>query len=84
MKYYITDIEFHDASDPQDREVIVTLNNETKIHITSCYESWEQYGGTRDELSTTVDVADEVNGWLHGFEDEPPAGVYEYIYDAEN
>lgn len=53
-----------------EREVLVTLNNGTEIHIVPCHESWEQFGGTIDELYTTVDVAEAYNNWLHGG-DEP-------------
>jgi hypothetical protein len=77
--YKITDIEFNDNGNVDDREVVVTLDNGTEIHIVSCYESWRQWGGTTDELWTTTDVADCVNEWLHGMVDEPPAEVYDYI-----
>ena len=40
--YKIKHIEFHDNDDPEKREVVVTLDNETEIHIESCYESWQQ------------------------------------------
>lgn len=76
--YKPVDIEFH-GKKVKDREAVVTLNNGTEIHICACYESWEQYGGNRDELGATVDIADCINGWLHGIEDEPPAEVYDYI-----
>lgn len=48
------------------RMVKVTLRNKTVIHIVSCHESWEQYGGTTEELWQTVDIADACNDWLHG------------------
>lgn len=78
-KYKITDVEFHDNGNIDDREVVVTLENDTEIHIAACYESWEQWGGTKDELCCTVDIADCVNDWLHGLENEPPAEVYDYV-----
>lgn len=53
-----------------DREVHVEMSNGELVKITSCYESWEQYNSYRDILSLTVDVAERVNGWLHG-EEEP-------------
>ena len=76
--YKPVDIDFH-GEKVEDREAIVTLDNGTEIHICACYESWEQYGGCKDELGATVDIADCINGWLHGLEDEPPAEVYDYI-----
>lgn len=81
--YKIKCVEFHDNDDPEKREVVVTLDNETEIHIESCCESWQQWGGTTDELWTTVKVAERVNDWLHGLEDEPPAEVYDYIHEEE-
>ena len=78
-EYKITDVEFHDNGNIDDREVVVTLENDTEIHIAACYESWEQWGGTKDELGCTVDIADCVNDWLHGLESEPPAEVYDYV-----
>lgn len=80
--YKIKCVEFHDNDDTEKREVVVTLDNGTEIHIESCYESWQQWGGTRDELSTTAVIAECVNDWLHGI-GEPPAEVYDYVYEEE-
>ena len=35
-----------------------------------CCESWEQFGGTTEELRVTVPVADRYNAWLHGADEE--------------
>lgn len=51
---------------PRNRKVKVTLSNKTKITIVACQESWEQFGGTRDELWLTVPIAEKYNAWLHG------------------
>ena len=75
--YKITDIDIVNSKKGE-REVVCTLDNGTEVHITHCYESWEQWGGNRDELSCTVDVADCINDWLHGIGDFPPE-VYDYI-----
>ena len=48
------------------RKVKVTLANKTVIYIVPCYESWEQYGGTVEELKLTVPIAEKYNRWLHG------------------
>lgn len=77
-EYKIKDIEFKNNGKIKDREVVVTLDNDTEIHIASCYESWQQWGGTRDELCCTVDVAECANDWLHGM-GEIPCEVYEFI-----
>ena len=82
-KYKIINVEFHDNDNIENREVVVTLDNDTEVHIVRCYESWEQFGGTTDELCCTVDVADCVNDWLHG-DDELPTEVYDYIYKEED
>lgn len=58
-----------------DREILVILDNGTSIHITSCWESWEQWGGTNAELSITAPVADYYNDWLHGGEEPMPYGT---------
>ena len=79
----IVDIEFKDNGKVSDREVVVTLDNDTEVHIAACYESWEQWGGTTEELGCTVDIADCVNEWLHGLEDEPPAEAYDYVWEEE-
>lgn len=68
MEYRVTSIE--KTENEGYREVLVTLNNGTEIHIAACHESWEQWGGTTEELYTTVDVAELYNEWLHGG-DEP-------------
>ena len=59
-------IELLNVDKVEDREVKVTLSNGTEIHIVACYESWQQYGGTRDELYVTANIAEQYNGWLHG------------------
>lgn len=82
MEYYISEIEFINEDNVEEREVHVTLNNGTIVHICACHEAWEQYNGTTPELATTVDVAECVNGWLHG-DDEIPTEVYDYINDPE-
>lgn len=66
----IKKIEFVGESRPKHRKIKVTLTNGTKITIEPCHESWEQFGGTTDELRLTVPVADKYNPWLHGGERE--------------
>jgi hypothetical protein len=81
--YKIIKVDFQNESDVENREVVVTLDNGTEVHIVRCYESWEQFGGTTDELYCTVDIADCVNDWLHG-DDELPTEVYDYVSDEED
>lgn len=48
------------------RQLKITLTNGTVIRATACHESWEQYGGNRDELSITQHIVEQNNAWLHG------------------
>ena len=66
----IKKIELIGQNRPKNRKVKVTLTNGTKITIVPCHESWEQFGGTTEELRVTVPVADRYNAWLHGAEEE--------------
>jgi hypothetical protein len=87
MEYKITKIQFiHELTknDIETREVIVTLDNDSQVHITACYESWEQWGATTDEKWCTVPLADRVNEWLHGETDEIPTDVYDYIENEDD
>lgn len=61
-------IDLLNADDIENRQVKVTLSNGTEITIVRCWESWEQYGGTTDELRITINIADKYNNWLHGLE----------------
>lgn len=51
---------------PARRKIKVMLTNGTRIYIERLYESWQQYGGTIDELRVTVPMAERFNKWLHG------------------
>lgn len=62
----VSKIELRGVSRKEKRSIKVTLTNGTRITIAPCHESWEQYGGTRDELYITVPVAERFNAWLHG------------------
>ena len=42
-------------------EINFTLSNGTRITAQSCYESWQQWGGTTEELGLTVDRLEELN-----------------------
>ena len=64
-KYQIKNVEFtHDENG--NREVHVTLSNESVVKICECCESFEQYGCTYEEKQITVEIAQLANGWLHG------------------
>ena len=65
----VTEIKLLNANDVENRQVQVPLSNGTVIKIEKCYESWQQYGGTIEELGMTVDIAERYNNWLHGIED---------------
>ena len=62
----IRKIEFLYRNQPSRRKIKCTLTNGTRIYIESCYESWQQYGGTTNELFITMPIAEKYNDWLHG------------------
>lgn len=62
----IVDIDFLNEDDIPNREIIVTLSNDSEVHICACYESFQQWNGTIDELYITLPVAEGNNEWLHG------------------
>ena len=68
MATKIRKIELLYVNQPNRRKVKVTLTNGTRIYIESCYESWQQYGGTTEELYLTMPIAEKYNEWLHGKE----------------
>ena len=55
---------------PSLRRIKVRLSNGTNIYIVSCHESFEQYGGTVEELRIALPIAYKYNAWLHGKEEE--------------
>lgn len=65
-RYKVTNVEFVNEDNVDEREVHATLENGTEVHICACQESFEQYNATRDELLSTLYIAEKVNGWLHG------------------
>lgn len=75
----IKKIDFLYTNQPSRRKIKVTLENNTKIYIESCHESYEQYGGITDELSLTVPVADKYNSWLHGYGKGKPEANINYF-----
>lgn len=64
----ITKITFFGESRPKKRKVKVKLNTGSTVTIEPCHESWEQFGGTTEELYITMPIAEKYNDWLHGEE----------------
>jgi len=64
----IKKVEFLFQNQPNRRKIKVTLTNGNVVFIERCYESWEQYGGTTEELWETMPIAEKYNDWLHGGE----------------
>ena len=62
----VVTILFGEAVD--DRKIEVTLSDGTVITIEALHESWQQYGGTTDDLYITQPIAEAHNDWLHGGE----------------
>lgn len=59
-------VELQRWSQPDKRVARVYLNNGSYAHIGRCYESWEIYDATLEEKRLLVDLAERLNGWLHG------------------
>jgi hypothetical protein len=68
----IRKVEFLYANQPSRRKIKVLLTNGGRIYIEPCCESWEQYGGTTNELYITMPIAEKYNAWLHGEGDLVP------------
>lgn len=64
MERKIENVQF--LNEGKEREIIVSLSNGAEVHISACYESWEQWGGTIDDLYVTMPIAERNNAWLHG------------------
>lgn len=63
---YIKSVSYLHENRKNGRELKIKLSNGTTIKACSCYESWEQWGGTRKELFITMPVVEAHNDWLHG------------------
>lgn len=68
MAITIKNVKFLYENRPSQRKIKVKLSTGATVTIESCYESWEQYGGTKEELFVTMPIAEQYNGWLHGGE----------------
>ena len=66
MATHIKKIELQYVNQPKRRRVKVYLSNGDHVYIEACYESWQQYGSTTENLWLTMPVAEKYNGWLHG------------------
>lgn len=83
MSYFdsikIVSVKPTNENDLDAREVLVTFDDGTEVHICACCESWEQYGAPRDVLKKTVPIADRNNAWLHGMgEFDPDMSQHNY------
>ena len=67
-KIRIEKIEYLWENQPQKRELKITLSNKTIVRACSCCESWEQWGGNREELYITMPIVEKHNNWLQGGE----------------
>ncbi len=66
MDAHITSVSYLNEDAPEDRQLEIELSNGTTITAESCHESWQQWGGTTDELYTTMPTVEAHNDWLHG------------------
>lgn len=67
-KPHIKSIQYLYENQKSRRQLKITLSNKTIVRAESCSESWEQWGGTVDELYITMPVVQSHNSWLHGGE----------------
>jgi hypothetical protein len=63
---YIKSIAYLYERQPSKRQLKIRLSNGTTIRAESCCESWQQWGGTTDDLFITMPIVEEHNAWLHG------------------
>ena len=61
-------IEYLYENQPKRRQLKLKLSNDTAIRAEACYESWQQWGGTMEELYVTMPIVEAHNDWLHGGE----------------
>ncbi len=67
-KLYIKEIRFLSENCPSKRQLKITLSNGTVVRARAWFESWEQWGGTVDELWITESTTNRYDEWLHGGE----------------
>jgi len=65
---YIKSVRYLYENVPSRRQLKIKLSSGSTVTAESCYESWQQWGGTRDELYITLPIVDAHNEWLHGGE----------------
>lgn len=66
MTTFIKSITYLRENQPSRRQLKFRLSNGATIYAESCYESWQQWGGTQDELYITMPTVEAHNEWLHG------------------
>jgi hypothetical protein len=62
----IKSVQYLRENRPSKRELKIKLNNSTTVRASACHESWEQWGGTTEELYITMPFVEAHNDWLHG------------------
>lgn len=65
-KYEVVDVKYLNDSDVENRELKITLDNGTEITAVACMESFEQWGGTEDEMWSALPTIKENLAWLQG------------------
>jgi hypothetical protein len=67
-KPYVKKIEYLYENQKSRRQLKITLSNKRTIRAESCHESWEQWGGSTDDLYISMPTVEQHNDWLHGGE----------------
>jgi len=65
---YVKTVSYLYEKTPSRRQLKIKLSNGTTIRAEACHESWEQWGGTTEELYVSMPVVERHNEWLHGGE----------------
>ena len=66
MNATIKSITYLGQNRPSIRKLKIELSNGRTIKAQKCHESWEQWGGSQDELRLTMPTVEANNEWLHG------------------
>lgn len=65
---YIKEIRYFGVNRKSRRRLRFKLSNGAKPEAVPCYEGWEIYNATKQEILTVMDAVEFHNEWLHGGE----------------
>ena len=65
-KSRVLEVRFLNVDKKKEREIVAYLSNCSEIHIGTCGNGWQQWGGTIEDQQITAGIAKRNNAWLHG------------------